>query len=416
MVVIGRDSRISGASVHTLVCHSLLMMGIDVLDCGLSTTPSIAMKVLHSEARGGIIITASHNPAQWNALKFLNQEGELISAQEGEKILDIAANSAFKYADVRSLGKVITDEKDIADHVTAILKLKTVNPSAIATHRPHIVVDCINSTGAISIPPLLEALGCTWSLINEDMSGDFVHEPEPIEENLLQLTGEVIRQKADLGIAVDPDVDRLAFVDENGQYCGEEYSLVMVADWVLSQTPGNTVSNLSSTSALKIITQQYGCSYSASAVGEVNVVEQIKATNAVIGGEGNGGIIYPALHYGRDALVGIALLLTALSTKKQKLSAYRAGFPNFVIAKDKINLTVDTDIDKLLQGIADDYKSYRIDKRDGVKIYFESGWIHLRKSNTEPIVRLYAEGRTVKESQSMVRSVKEKIVIENPVK
>ncbi len=404
-VVIGRDGRISGQAIAEITINTLLMMGLDVVDLDLSTTPTVEMEVVDCQAGGGIIITASHNPMNWNALKFLNHKGEFISAADGQELLQIAFERDFTYAGIDRLGKreIITDAID--RHIQQIHRLATVDVRAIKDTGFTVVVDCINSSGAVSVPPLLESLGCKYITINGDISGTFAHNPEPLAEHLTDLSLAVIKNKADLGISVDPDVDRLAFMDEDGKYCGEEYTLVMVADWVLSQTPGATVSNLSSTIVLRQITEQHGQSYSASAVGEVNVVNKMRQTNAIIGGEGNGGIIYPTLHAGRDALVGIALLLTALARKEMTLSQYRAQFPNYIITKNKIPLTENLDADQLLKDIFDQYTDHERDNTDGVKIYFENGWAHLRKSNTEPILRLYAEAPTQEEADQIVSDI-----------
>lgn len=400
-IVIGRDGRISGNIVQQLVTNSLVMMGFDVIDCDLSTTPTVEMAVTYHNAGGGIIITASHNPKEWNALKFLNNKGEFISHEQGEELLQIAKQRTFEFCDVNDLGVIKQSTDDIAKHVTDILKLDTVNQDSVKTRRFKVVVDCVNSTGAISIPALLEALNCDYTLINEDITGEFAHNPEPLAHNLTQLSEKVKELGADMGIAVDPDVDRLAFMDENGAYCGEEYTLVMVAQWILEKTPGATVSNLSSTIVLRKITEALGQTYAAAAVGEVNVVNKMKSLNAVIGGEGNGGIIYPALHYGRDALVGIALLMTALTEKDLSLSAYRSSFPNYYMTKDKIQLTPEIDVDDLLIKVKKHYKDHEVDNQDGVKVYFSNGWTHLRKSNTEPIIRLYAEGPSEEEARKL---------------
>ncbi len=406
-IVIGRDGRISGDIVQQLVSNSLLMMGFDVIDAGLSTTPTVEMAVLYHDAGGGIIITASHNPKEWNALKFLNNRGEFISHEAGQELLGIAKQRSFQFVDVNQLGHLIKCDDDIAKHVEDILNLDTVLTEEIRDRKFHVVVDCVNSTGALAIPALLDALHCKYTLINAEISGEFAHNPEPLAHNLTQLSGEVVRLNADMGIAVDPDVDRLAFMDDKGNYCGEEYTLVMVAQWILEQTPGPTVSNLSSTIVLRKITEAIGQQYEAAAVGEVNVVNKMKAIDAVIGGEGNGGIIYPALHYGRDALVGIALIMSALMKKGKTLSEYRASFPDYFMTKDKIQLTADIDVDTLLSKVEKAFEGNEIDTQDGVKIYFSNGWTHLRKSNTEPIIRLYAEGPSEKEAKELSMKVME---------
>jgi phosphomannomutase len=404
-VVIGRDGRITGDTVQQLVTHSLILMGIDVLNVGLSTTPTVEMAVSQNHAGGGIIITASHNPKEWNALKFLNNKGEFISHEDGEKILQIAAKRSFHFAHVDQIGTVIHIENSIDDHVQSILDLKLVDAAAVRNKSFKVVVDCVNSTGAIALPILLDALGCQYVLINQEITGDFAHNPEPLEHNLTELSHAVKAHKADLGIAVDPDVDRLAFIDEKGIYCGEEYTLVMVAQWILENDPGSTVSNLSSTIVLRKITESKGLSYAAAAVGEVNVVQKMKDVHAVIGGEGNGGIIYPELHYGRDALVGVALLLTALVKKQSTLSKYRSTFPNYTITKNKIDLTDDIDVDHLLSKVKKHFEDFEIDDQDGVKIYFDEGWTHLRKSNTEAIIRLYAEAPSAQEADYLAERV-----------
>ena len=392
-VVIGRDGRISGHLVQDLVTNTLLMAGIDVVNIGLSTTPTVEMEVVAQAANGGIIITASHNPKQWNALKFLNSAGEFISAQIGQELLDTIKTRDFNYAPVDQLGSICKVDDAIQRHIDKILALDTVYATEIRKTKYKVVVDCINSTGGLAMKPLLEQLSCECILINDQINGEFAHNPEPLEDNLTQLSEAVRSHKAHLGVAVDPDVDRLAFVDENGKYCGEEYTLVMIADWVLSINKGNTVSNMSSTIALREITEKHGMTYAAAAVGEVNVVNKILEINAIIGGEGNGGIIYPTLHAGRDALVGVALLLTALAHHKVSLSKYRSQYPDYCIIKEKIQLTPDLNVDHLLSKILDHFSDYETDTQDGVKIYFDDGWVHIRKSNTEPIIRLITESK-----------------------
>jgi len=405
-VIIGRDGRISGTQVSGLVCQTLSMMGVDIIDLGLSTTPTVEMEVVAQEAQGGIIITASHNNMSYNALKFLNEKGEFISKVDGQRLIDLAQAGEFTYVNADQLGNIQTVDDAIARHVVKICDLDTVDVDAIKRKSYTVVVDCINSTGSLSIPPLLEALGCKCIMINEDICGVFAHNPEPLAQNLTELTAAVNEHNADLGVAVDPDVDRLAFVDEKGQYCGEEYTLVMVAKYLLGVTPGPTVSNLSSTKALMDVTRAAGQEYYAAAVGEVNVVTKMREVGAIIGGEGNGGIIYPTLHAGRDALVGIALILTALAKEDTTLSAYRASCPDYVMTKDKIQLTPELDVDNLLERVAMHYSDHEIDTQDGVKIYIKGGWAHLRKSNTEPIVRVYTEGREEAEAQSIAAEVK----------
>lgn len=408
-VVIGRDARISGQIVNGLVVNTLLALGIDVLDIGLSTTPTVAMVVPKEEAAGGIIITASHNPKQWNALKFLNQRGEFISAQDGRELLEIASTNEFEYAPIESLGKLSTADHYIDWHIEEILKLDLVDIEVVKERNLTVVVDCINSSGAISVPPLLEAMGCTVKLLNEEPNGRFAHNPEPLPDHLNELTREVINCNADLGIIVDPDVDRLAFVCEDGEVFGEEYTLVAVADYILKHTPGNTVSNLSSTQALKEVTLKYEQEYTASAVGEVNVVEKMKETNAVIGGEGNGGIIYPELHYGRDALVGIGLFLTHISKFGKPVSFLRNSYPDYFISKNKIQLTPDIDLDLLFRQLSQKYSMQPQIDIDGLKIEFDSDWIHLRKSNTEPIIRIYTESTSEVMATNLAKKIKEDI-------
>ena len=406
-VVVGRDGRVSGTQVSGLVCQTLSMMGVDIIDLGLSTTPTVEMEVVAQAAHGGIIITASHNNMSYNALKFLNEKGEFISKAGGQRLIDLASAGDFTYVNADQLGQIQTVDDAIARHVQKICALATVDVPAIKEQSYTVVVDCINSTGSLSIPPLLEALGCNCIMINEDICGVFAHNPEPLAHNLTGLTAAVKEHNADLGVAVDPDVDRLAFVDEHGTYCGEEYTLVMVAKYLLSVTPGPTVSNLSSTKALMDVTKAAGQDYHAAAVGEVNVVTKMRDVNAIIGGEGNGGIIYPTLHAGRDALVGIALMLSALATEKTTLSSYRSSCPTYVMTKDKIQLTPELDVDNLLERVAMHYSDHETDTQDGVKIYIKGGWAHLRKSNTEPIVRVYTEGRDEREADAIAGEVKE---------
>ncbi len=408
-VVLGRDGRVSGPQVSALVASTLSMMGIDVVDTGLSTTPTVEMEVVAQDAGGGIIITASHNNMSYNALKFLNEKGEFISAAEGTMLLEISSRRDFDYALAEHLGKITEVTDSIERHVAEIIKLPTVKLEAVRSRSFKIVVDCINSTGSIALPILADALGCECILINADINGTFAHNPEPLEHNLLDLSQAVKDHRADMGVALDPDVDRLAFVDENGKYCGEEYTLVMVANYILGQTPGPTVSNLSSTKALRDVTESHGQSYSAAAVGEVNVVTKMRDVGAIIGGEGNGGIIYPTLHAGRDALVGVALMLSALVTeeKASTLSAYRKLCPNYIMTKDKIQLTPELDVDDLLSKVATHYADHEVDTQDGVKIYIRDGWAHLRKSNTEPIVRVYTEGKDEGEANGIAGEVKE---------
>ena len=394
-VVIGRDARLSGLMISDLVCSTLIGLGIDVVNLGLSTTPTVEIAVPMENAHGGIILTASHNPKQWNALKLLNSKGEFISGAEGELLLEIADNESFDFAEVDNLGVITHDDTYLQKHIEAVLKLDLVDVDAIKSADFSIVVDAVNSTGGIFVPALLKALGVTK--VTEmycDPTGHFPHNPEPLPEHLTDLSKKIIEVGADLGITVDPDVDRLAMVCEDGTMFGEEYTLVAVSDYVLTHTPGTTVSNMSSTKALRDITEQRGLKYFAAAVGEVNVVSKMKEQNAVIGGEGNGGIIYPASHYGRDALVGIALFLTHLAKKSIKCSELRDSYPTYTISKNKIELTPAINVDVILTQMAEKYKNEEVDTLDGVKIYIGDEWVHLRKSNTEPIIRIYSESNT----------------------
>ena len=391
-VVIGRDGRISGLIVKNLVNATLTSLGIDLVDLDYSTTPTVEMAVKILEADGGIILTASHNPREWNALKLLNNKGEFISGEEGMAILELAEKEAFHFATVDELGKTTTEDSMLDQHISLILKNKWVDKDAIKAANFKIVIDVINSTGAIAIPALLKALGVTdFKLLNEEVNGKFAHNPEPLPENLTQLSQEVVSQKASLGIAVDPDVDRLCFVCEDGSMFGEEYTLVAVADYVLSKQKGNTVSNMSSTKALKDVTVKHGGEYFSSAVGEVNVVNKMKEVNAVIGGEGNGGIIVPDLHYGRDAMIGIALFLTHLANSKKSIKQLRNTYPDYFISKNKIELENGNNVKDVFEKIKTKYKSHPINTEDGLKIEFDNDWVHLRTSNTEPIIRIYAE-------------------------
>ena len=390
-VVIGRDARISGEIVSQLVSSTLRAMGIDVIDLGLSTTPTVEMSVVAEGAGGGIILTASHNPKQWNALKLLNAKGEFISAQDGKALLERIEEGAIEYASVDQLGAYEQRIDAIQAHIDKIFALPLVTVDAVKVKGFKVVVDAVNSTGSLSVVPLLEQLGCEVILINGEVNGHFAHNPEPLPENLYELSKVVQSQQAHLGIAVDPDVDRLALVCEDGEMFGEEYTLVAVADYILSHHPGSTVSNLSSTRALRDVTEKHGQQYFASAVGEVNVVTEMKARKAVIGGEGNGGIIYPELHYGRDALVGIALLLSHLAAYGKPISFLRKTYPAYTISKNKIQLTPDIDLNNLLDKLQDRYRQEELNTIDGLKIEFENDWIHLRKSNTEPIIRIYSE-------------------------
>lgn len=391
-IVIGRDGRISGSMVQDLVVNTLTGLGIDVVDLGLSTTPTVEVAVKMEKADGGIILTASHNPKEWNALKLLNEEGEFISAETGANVLELAAREDFLFAFVDRLGTVTKDDSYLQKHIDAILKYPLVNAKAIAKQHFKVVVDAINSTGAIYVPALLKALGVTEVIVlNGEVNGKFAHNPEPLPEHLSQLCNEVVQQKAHLGIAVDPDVDRLCFVNEDGTLFGEEYTLVAVADYVLGKRKGNTVSNMSSTKALKEITQKHGGEYFPSAVGEVNVVNKMKEVNAVIGGEGNGGIIVPDFHYGRDALIGIGLFLSHLADQKKGIKSLRSQYPDYFISKNKIELNNGIDVKAIFEKIKKKYKKNPINTEDGLKIEFENDWVHLRTSNTEPIIRIYAE-------------------------
>ncbi|MDB3977269.1 phosphoglucosamine mutase [Flavobacteriaceae bacterium] len=390
-VVVGRDARLSGNMIQQLVINTLIGLGIDVINLDLSTTPTVEMAVVMEKADGGIILTASHNPKQWNALKLLNAKGEFLDAAAGQEILDIAQGANMLFATVDNLGKVTRNDAYIDLHIDEILALDLVNVKAIKAANFKVVVDAVNSTGGIAIPLLLEALGVHPVKLFCTPNGEFPHNPEPLKEHLGDLMQKVVSQGADFGIVVDPDVDRLAFVDEKGEMFGEEYTLVAVADYVLAHRPGNTVSNMSSSRALRDITNKHKGSYTASAVGEVNVVQMMKDTDAVIGGEGNGGIIYPELHYGRDSLVGVALFLSHLAEQKMTVSALRASYPSYFMSKQKIALTPQIDVDAILEKMADTYKAEEITTIDGVKIDFESNWVHLRKSNTEPIIRIYTE-------------------------
>ncbi|MEA4852158.1 MAG: phosphoglucosamine mutase [Paludibacter sp.] len=402
-IVVGRDARISGEMVKNIVCGTLMSMGFDVINIGLATTPGTEMAVTMSGSAGGIILTASHNPKQWNALKLLNDKGEFLNAAEGEEILRIADCDDFSFVDVDSIGHEIFDDTFLQKHIYAVLALKLVDKQAIQAANFSVAIDCVNSVGGIAIPALLEQLGVkTIHKLYCDPNGQFPHNPEPLPEHLTDISNLIQQVKADVGFVVDPDVDRLAIICENGAMFGEEYTLVSIADYILSQTPGNTVSNLSSTRALRDITQKHGQQYMVSAVGEVNVVEKMKAVGAVIGGEGNGGIIYPEIHYGRDALVGIALFLTQLAKSKLKVSDLRASYPSYSISKNKIELSPSVDMKKLLSEVAEYYNMFDVNTIDGVKIDFPDKWIHLRKSNTEPIIRIYAEAQTMQEADALI--------------
>lgn len=402
-VVVGRDARISGKMVQSLVMQTLSGMGIHVVDLDLSTTPTVEMAVTLEHADGGIILTASHNPKQWNALKLLNKDGEFLNAEEGEQILKFVDEENFEFSEVDDLGKITHHNAYIDLHIEEVLNLELVEVDQIKEANIKVVVDAVNSTGGISIPPLLEMLGVEVVKLYCEPTGHFPHNPEPLAINLTELSKKVIEEHADFGIAVDPDVDRLALVDENGDMFGEEYTLVSVADYVLSRKKGATVSNLSSSRALPDITEKHGGEYFASAVGEVNVVAKMKEVNAVIGGEGNGGVIYPELHYGRDSLVGVALFLSLLSEKQIKVSELRQTYTSYFMAKEKIELTPDLDVDSLLNKIQERYKDEDIKTIDGVKIDFENNWVHLRKSNTEPIVRIYTEAKSQQEADALAQ-------------
>lgn len=403
-IVVGRDARISGEMVKNVVCGTLMGVGYDVIDIGYATTPTTELAVQMCGADGGIIITASHNPRQWNALKLLNEQGEFLSAADGRIVLSIAGRENFEYAEVDQLGSYTQDHSFDDRHIENVLQLKLVDVEAIKKAQFKVCVDTINSVGGIILPKLFDQLGVEYTILNGEPNGDFAHNPEPLEKNLQGIMDEMKTGKYDLGIVVDPDVDRLAFICEDGKMFGEEYTLVSVADYVLSKTPGNTVSNLSSTRALRDVTNKYGGTYAAAAVGEVNVTTKMKEVNAVIGGEGNGGVIYPESHYGRDALVGIALFLTSLAEKGCKVSELRATFPDYQIAKNRIDLTPETDVDAILVKVKEMFAAdatAQVNDIDGVKIDFPDKWVHLRKSNTEPIIRVYSEAATMEEADAL---------------
>ena len=402
-VVIGRDARISGPMVDRIVEGTLLGCGADIINVGLCTTPGTEMAVITHKADGGIIITASHNPKQWNALKLLNSQGEFLNAEEGGEILRLAETEDFSFAEVDDLGKVASREDFNTTHIEQVLALPAVDVEAVKARRFKVVVDAVNSVGGIVMPQLLHKLGCEVVELNCEPTGQFAHNPEPLPENLTEISAAVVREKADLGIVVDPDVDRLAFVMEDGRMFVEEYTLVAVADYILSLGKGNTVSNLSSSRALRDVTEAHGGNYAASAVGEVNVVTKMKETGAVIGGEGNGGVIYPELHYGRDALVGTALFLTYLAKKGLTMTQLRATYPAYFASKNKIQLTPAIDVDNLLATIKERYSSERVNDIDGVKIDFPENWVHLRKSNTEPIIRIYTEAHSPEEADALAK-------------
>lgn len=400
-IVVGRDARISGDMVKNIVCGTLMGMGFDVLNIGLATTPTTELAVTMAGADGGIIITASHNPRQWNALKLLNNKGEFLTAEDGAELLKIADKGDFTYADVDHLGHYREDDSFDQRHIDSVLALKLVDADAIRKAGFKVVVDTVNSVGGVILPKLLDQLGVKYTMLNGQPTGDFAHNPEPLEKNLTEIMTEVKNGNYDMGIVVDPDVDRLVFICEDGKMFGEEYTLVSVADYVLSKVPGNTVSNLSSTRALRDVTLKHGGQYTAAAVGEVNVTTQMKAVNAVIGGEGNGGVIYPESHYGRDALVGIALFLSNLAHKGCRVSELRATYPNYFIAKNRIDLTPSTDVDAILERVKELYKDEQVNDIDGVKIDFADKWVHLRKSNTEPIIRVYSEAATMEDADAI---------------
>jgi phosphomannomutase len=408
-VVVGRDARISGPMIHNLVVNTLVGLGIDVINLGLSTTPTVEVAVPLEKADGGIIITASHNPKQWNALKLLNEKGEFLNGIEGEKILQIAEAESFDFSDVDNLGEVFDNDAYMDIHIDEVLNLSLVDIEAVKAAKFKVVVDGVNSSGGIIIPKLLELMGVEVVKLYCEPNGHFPHNPEPLKEHLTDISELVVKEKAHLGIVVDPDVDRLAFVCEDGEMFGEEYTLVACADFVLGKTPGNTVSNMSSSRALRDVTNLHKGKYEASAVGEVNVVELMKKNKAIIGGEGNGGIIYPELHYGRDSLVGVALFLTHLANKKMSVSALRASYPEYYMSKNKIELTPKIDVDAILVAMAEKYKNEDITTIDGVKIDFATEWVHLRKSNTEPIIRIYTEAPSQNKADSLALRVIDEI-------
>lgn len=403
-IVVGRDARISGPMVKNVVCGTLMGIGVDVVNIGLATTPTTELAVRMSGADGGIIITASHNPRHWNALKLLNEEGEFLTAADGAEVLDIADREDFEYADVDGLGSYTDDDSFDGRHIEEVMNLELLDLEAIRKRRFRVVVDSINSVGGVILPKLLDRLGVEYKFLNGEPTGDFAHNPEPVEKNLTGIMDEVAKGGYDLGIVVDPDVDRLAFIQEDGKMYGEEYTLVTVADYILDHVKGSTVSNLSSTRALRDVTEKHGCKYYASAVGEVNVTTKMKEVGAVIGGEGNGGVIYPESHYGRDALVGIALFLSSLAQKGLKASELRRIFPAYFIAKNRIDLTPETDVDAILKRVKELYgqeKDVQVTDIDGVKLDFPDAWVHLRKSNTEPIIRVYSEADTMEAADAL---------------
>lgn len=408
-VVIGRDARISGPMIHNLVMNTLIGLGIDVIDLGLSTTPTVEIAVPLEKAQGGIILTASHNPKQWNALKLLNHKGEFLSGADGSQILAIAEAEAFDFSEVDNLGTVTVNDAYMDIHIDEVLELPLVDAEAVAKRKFKVVVDGVNSSGGIIIPNLLEQMGVEVVKLYCEPNGHFPHNPEPLKEHLGDICELVVREQADFGIVVDPDVDRLAFISNDGEMFGEEYTLVAVADYVLSKTPGNTVSNMSSSRALRDITTKHNGSYQASAVGEVNVVELMKSTHAIIGGEGNGGIIYPELHYGRDSLVGVALFLTYLANQELTVAQLRASYPQYYMSKNKIELTPTLDVDAILEAMTQKYQHEDISTIDGVKIDFPTEWVHLRKSNTEPIIRIYTEAPTQEAADALALRIIDEI-------
>ncbi|MFK8274314.1 phosphoglucosamine mutase [Capnocytophaga cynodegmi] len=404
-VVVGRDARISGEMIQNLVAYTLVGLGIEVIDTGLSTTPTVEVAVPMEKADGGIILTASHNPKQWNALKLLNNKGEFLSGKDGEEILKIAKKNDFVFSSVDDLGKIIKNDTYIDKHIDAVLNLKVLDIEAIKKKKFKVVVDAVNSTGGIAIPKLLKKLGVEVVELYCEPTGHFPHNPEPLKEHLGDISAKVIAEKADFGIVVDPDVDRLALVCEDGEMFGEEYTLVACADYILGKTPGNTASNLSSSRALRDVTEKHEGKYFASAVGEVNVVEMMKKHNVVIGGEGNGGVIYPELHYGRDALVGVAVFLSLLATKDYSVKQLRESYPAYFMSKNKIELTPDVNVDNILKKMAEKYSNENVNTIDGVKIDFAESWAHLRKSNTEPIIRIYTEAKTQKDADDLALKI-----------
>ena len=409
-IVVGRDARISGEMVKNVVCGTLMGMGFDVVNIGLASTPTTELAVTMEGACGGIILTASHNPRQWNALKLLNEHGEFLNAAEGNEVLRIAAAEEFEYADIDNLGSYREDNTYDDKHIDSVLALNLVDVEAIRNAKFKVAIDCVNSVGGVILPKLLERLGVEKvEKLYCDPTGDFQHNPEPLEKNLGDIMGLMAKGGYDVAFVVDPDVDRLAIVMENGEMFVEEYTLVAIADYVLSKTPGATVSNLSSSRALKVVTERHGCSYSASAVGEVNVVTEMRRTNAVIGGEGNGGVIYPASHYGRDALVGVALFLSLLAKCGKTVSELKKTYPSFAIAKNKIELTPNIDVDAILEAVKEKFSDEKITDIDGVKIDFADSWVHLRKSNTEPIIRIYSEAENMDEANKLAQQIKDVI-------